>query len=75
MRFNGGGRWRDLPSIITHIDNKFYSLLDLCFYTDGQTGRQTDGRIDSSVDADSEYIQFIGSEMPPSGCYAETRSD
>jgi len=34
--------------------------------------RRTDGYgyIDSAVDADQEYIYFMGSATPPSSCYA-----
>jgi len=36
--------------------------------------RQIDGHgyIDSAVDAEQEYIYFMGSAMPPSSCYAHS---
>ena len=40
-----------------------YILSDLGSHIDGH------GFIDSPVDADREYIYFIGSEMLPSSCY------
>lgn len=45
-----------------------YSVCDLDFRMDGQTGRlKTDGcgYIDSSIDLDSEYIKFTELETPP----------
>jgi len=40
-----------------------------------QTDRQADGHcyIDSAIDADQEYIYFMGSATPPSACYAKIR--
>jgi len=37
-------------------------------YTDGRTNGY--GYIDSAVDADQEYIYFMGSATHPSACYA-----
>jgi len=36
---------------------------------------KTDGHryIDSAIDADEEYIYFIGSATPSSACYAHSR--
>ena len=60
-------------SILTKTDIVALTISEICLFirTDGQTDRQTDGHgyIDSAVDADQEYIYFMGSETPPSACY------
>lgn len=65
----------DLRVIITHINTKFdssisNSLWDVRFYTDGRTDRQNNGQKDYiDVNANSEFIQFVGSAKPPSAGY------
>lgn len=52
-----------------------FSLSDLQFHTDTHNSRvdivmpQADDYIDSAIDADKEYMYFVGSGTPPTVCY------
>lgn len=47
----------------------------LGFHRDGLTDGRTNSNAyrDSTVDADSDYIYFVGSAAPPSVCYIDFR--